>query len=170
MKMKYFLAIIIGTTLLFACSENSKNLDEMLVDTSRFIINDSILKNGDYVEILGATDKLSNEDKFEFYNLIVVRSERTGDTVNILTTKYFVVEPNNPRTQFISGSSLMGKLFDNASNLKVGESIHPDSIQTKKFDKVLFDTEFIQVDVYNYPSIIGNLGLTFDGDLEMLDQ
>lgn len=156
--MKIFTIVLLLSCSLCGCKSGPKNLDEFMIDISEFKIDDSILRDGDYVEILGSSGNLTKEHKIDFYNLVVVRSEKTGDTINVLVTNFYQSDLNDPRTRFISNSSLMGKLVENLEDTEKFDGKNVKDIKSKSYNKVFYDSEFIQVDVRKYPSITGNLG------------
>lgn len=161
MKKKHTMKKILSLLpflLLLACNSDTSRLDKYMVAISEFKIDPEILQDGDYVEILGSSGNLREDDKIDFYNLVVVRSERTGDTVNVLLTNYFMADLNNPRTRFLSNTSTIGKLIEKASSLKDIEGKQLENIKPKTFKKVFYDSEYIQVDVRDIPAITGNLG------------
>ena len=86
--------------------------------------------------------------------------------MNVLATNFFLADLNDPRTQFLSNSSLGGKLVENFEKLKEMDVRKIDNVHAKTYDKVLYDTEYIQVDVRNYPAITGNLGWTVTSSKE----
>lgn len=159
-KMKLFTIGLLALSSLSGCDSDSgsKNLDEFMVDISEFTINDSILKDGDYVEILGSSGNLTRDHEIDFYNLVVVRSEETGDTINILVTNYYQADLNNSRTRFMSNSSNVGKIIERADNSEDLNGKNVKDINSKSFKKVFYDSEYIQVEVREYPAISGNLG------------
>ena len=164
---RYIIVGIIFFALLSSCSSKSENLDNYLVDISEFNIQNDILKDGDYVEILGSTDKVTKDDQQNFYNLVVVKCEETGDTVNVLVTSFFQSDLNNPRTRFISNSSVVGKIFERSGDLEKLNGDDLRELEPKSFDKVFYDHDFIQVDVRQYPSIAGTLGdYTIEGQTD----
>ena len=157
-----YLLLIFG---LFACSdsETEKDLTPFMVDVNQFKIDTGALKDGEKVEILGSSGNLTENHKVDFYNLVVVRSLESGDTVNVLITSFFQAT-SNPETVFMSNTSIMGKAFENADEIKDGDDI--TKMPSKKFNKVFYDTEFIQLDVRKYRAIPGNLGnFTIEGEL-----
>lgn len=159
----FFFVVII---ILSACSTGPKDLSEFMVDASEFKINDTVLKDGEEVEILGSSGNLTKEHKIDFYNLVVVRSLETGDTVNVLVTSFFQADLNDPKTKFLSNSSIMGKIMENSDDLNKLDNVK--DIKAKKYSKVFYDAEYIQVDVRNYPAIAGSLGdFTIEGDLNL---
>ncbi len=154
--MKYLFCLLIPVIIL-SCTNNTSKFDHLLVDVSEFTIDNSVLEDGDSVQILGNSGNISRNDKITFYNLVVVKSLRTGDTINVLTGNYFMADMNDPITRFYSNTSPIGKIIDNASELSSKEKYHIDDFQPKTFKKVLYDTEYIQGDVKEYPAITGNL-------------
>lgn len=167
--IKLFTIGLLAFGILYSCNSGQKDLDKFMVDISEFNINDTILKDGDYVEILGSSGNLTREHEIDFYNLIVVRSEDTGDTVNVLVTNFYQSDLNNPRTRFISNSSISGKLLENVENFSELDGVNIKDIKSKKYKNIFYDSEYIQVDVRKYPSITGNLGdYTIEGDLSEL--
>jgi hypothetical protein len=162
-KNLFFNLLLVFGVFSCADSETEKDLTPFMVDVTQFKIDTSILKDGEKVEILGSSGNLTEKHKIDFYNLVVVRSLESGDTVNVLLTNFFQAT-SNPETVFMSNSSIMGKAFENSDELQEGVDIN--KIPSKKFSKVFYDTEFIEVDVRKYPAIPGNLGdFTIEGEL-----
>lgn len=161
-----FVGLLIFVT---ACSNATKDLDQFMVDISEFTIVDGVLKDGDSVEILGASGNITEDVKMSFYNLVVVRSLRTGDTVNVLTTSFSQQDLDDGITRFFSNASFVGKLLED-SQLRDEEgesSFDVQHLKAKTFKKVLYDTDYIQVNVKHYPSITGTLGdYQIIGDLD----
>lgn len=153
---KYLFSL--SLVVLFGCKSGPKNLNDLMVDITEFQIDNSILEDGDYVRILGCSGNLTREHEIDFYNLIVVVSERTGDTLNVLVTNYYQVDENDPNTRFISNSSLVGKLLEGISDNGSIDVDNVNDLKSKSFDKVLYDSEYIQIDVRNYTAVTGNLG------------
>lgn len=159
--MKVCITFIFLGFILFSCGD-SKNLDESLVDISNFKMDDAALEDGEDVRIIGASGNLTSDDKMEFYNLIVVESMKTGKTVNVLMPTYMLVDEYNREVQFYSFKTTMGRLLGstgaNGLDKNMEKKANIKDIQPPKFDKVLYDREFIQTNVYGNPTIIGTLG------------
>lgn len=168
--MKFLFSVLI-VLLCCQCDNSPRNLDEFMVDVSRFDVKDSLLDDFDYVEILGLSGNLTQEHKIDFYNLVVVRSMDTGDTINVLVTNFYKGELMGRTTRFVSNNSTIGKLFESTEEFKKNENFHLEDLEPKRYEKVFYDTEFIQVDVFDYPTIIGTLAnWQVDGDLKNLEK
>ncbi|MEO9257621.1 MAG: hypothetical protein ABI207_04515, partial [Crocinitomicaceae bacterium] len=64
----------------------------------------------------------------------------------------------------------VGKIFERSTNFDQIKNKKLKDIKPKTFKKVLYDTEYIQIDVRKYPSITGNLGDYYiSGDLDEYD-
>jgi hypothetical protein len=155
--------------LVVGCTSREEYLNQFMVDVSEFTIDNSLLEDGDYVQILGSSGNLTPDDPINFYNLIVVISERTGDTINLLVTNYYMADLNNRRTRFISNSSVIGKIAESATEIDKLEGINVKDLKAKTFKKVFYDSEYIQVDVRRFPAVTGTLGYEIDGDFSEMN-
>lgn len=155
--MKNIYLYITTILLLIGCNTKPKDLSNYLVKVSTFKINETILNQGDYVEILGCSGNLTNKHKLEFYNLFIVRSVKTGDTINVLATNFYLAKEQYQKTRFISPNSVMSKIVS-LDNYKDLDGVNLNELKTPKFDKVLYDREYIKTNVKKYPAIIGALG------------
>jgi hypothetical protein len=161
-----FLLVLV---LVVGCSSREEYLNKFMVDVSEFTIDNSLLKDGDYVQILGSSGNLTREDPINFYNLVVVVSEQTGDTINVLVTNYYMADLNNKRTRFISNSSVIGKLTERATEADKLDGINVKDLKAKAFEKVFYDSEYIQLDVRRFPAVTGTLGYEIEGDLSEMN-
>lgn len=144
---------------IFLLSCESNTIEENLVDVSLFEIDNTALKDGENVRIIGASGNITNEDEMDFYNLIVVKSLETGKVVNVLMINYIFVDEYNRDVNFISFDTPMGKLSAMAHKGDLKSGTNTKDIELPKFDKVLVDLEYLTEDVYNNPTIIGGLGI-----------
>lgn len=165
--MKRVFPILYTLSFLYACNPGPKNLDGFMVNVSEFRIDNKILKDGDYVEVIGSSGNLTKEHEIDFYNLVVVRSVETGDTINVLVTNFYQSDLNDPKTRFISNTSLIGKVVERGSEAESLKDRNINELKSKSYRKVFYDSEYIRADVRKYPAITGNLGdYTIEGDLE----
>lgn len=158
-KALYLVLAILSTTTFLSCS-SQYNPEDHLIELSKFELQSDILLDGDEVEIIGASGNLTQETHGSFYNLVVVKSVKSGDTINVLMSSWAMLSTSNPYTQFVSVESTAGKLLDSKfrDELVKQKNVKIDEIQVKSFDFVFLDEEFIQIDVTRFPCIIGNLG------------
>lgn len=141
-----------------------KNLNDFMVDIDKFQLNDTVLVDGETVEILGMSGNIPVGTDIDFYNLVVVRSLENGDTVNVLCSSDFIIIGGVRRMKFQGENSDFTKLLNNALNnedfreLESSGEIDTNTLINYSFDRVMWDTEYIQTDVMQYQSIIGSLG------------
>jgi hypothetical protein len=70
----------------------------------------------------------------------------------------------------MSNSSLIGIFSESVNEIDQFRGKKVDDLKGKSFKKVLYDDEYIEVDVRSYPTITGNLGeFTFEGNLDETD-
>jgi hypothetical protein len=152
---KYFLSSLVF--LLLACKPNTStvDLDPFMVDVSEFKMDTTVLQNSDKVQILGCSNKTTKDQKIDFYNLVVVKSLATGDTINILAVNYFPVNLDNPEIMFTKENALASLVF---RYIETGPDVKNLKLTPKKITKVLYDTEFIQYNSRHLPTITGYLG------------
>ncbi len=157
--MKYsFLFLTLISFWFSSCStKKSKDLTPFLVNVSEFSIDTSALIDGTEIEVLGASNKLNNSQKYSFYNLIVVRNIKTDQVVNILCANTNKLISSKKNRFFVSSSSLAGKIFDHEKKLTKKTKMNVLDLKNIKFDKVFYDTEFIIENVRDNPTVIGNL-------------
>lgn len=147
--MKFLSLTISIITLIFlsACNNGPRNLDEFMVDISEFNIDNNALKDMEEVEILGASGNITAEHEIDFYTLVVVRSMETGDTVNVLMTTFNPIDVQNRQVKFLSNNNILGKLLENTPDFDENGKANLKDLKAKTYKKVLYDTEYIDVDV-----------------------
>ncbi len=129
-------------------------------DTSKFKFDDSALLDTEAIRLIYSSRGPDyNNDSKSFIHIIAI-SEKTGDTVNILTTAYnhFNENPNIDETfNFIALDNIVSETFLN--NMKIvynnqsKESIKKQILE--KISKVARDPNFDDLADNNYPTVIG---------------
>jgi hypothetical protein len=79
--MKLFRILTVCMLLLVSCNHGNK-----FWDTAKFNIVDTALTDGEEIKLLYCSRAPDNNEDKEYYIHIVAVSQKTGDTVNILTT------------------------------------------------------------------------------------
>lgn len=160
MKVKHLFPTFICCSIFLltsGCGSKKKDLNKYLVDASEFHVEQDKLHSGDSLEILGASGTITNEDKIDAYILYVVRSLRTGETLNILSTDYIMIRDQSEIIRFISDTDDAGKIAAYATHGKELPEGKIDEIEPLRFDKVFYDTDWIHENVRKYPAVIGQL-------------
>lgn len=97
-----------------------------------------------------------------YYIHLIAVSQKTGDTVNILTTADNGIRINdgdkifNFFTKDHPGSKLMQMDPDSIKAIQHIDDVH--KLELKKIDKVARDPEFDDIADNNYPTTIGSIG------------
>lgn len=164
-KLGISLLLLTAVSTLSSCGHN---IEDFMVDIDKFQLNDTVLVDGETVEILGMSGNIPTGVEIDFYNLVVVRSLENGDTVNVLCTADFEIIGGVRRMKFHGENSEITKVLMNAlknedfRELVPGQEIDTNTFKNYSFGRVMWDTEYIQIDVMQYPSIIGSLGYDQD--------
>jgi len=131
--MKFFIVLTIAFAFLItACSSKYKYWD-----ISKFNIDNHVLQPLEEIKLLYSSRAPEYDNDRKYYIHIVVESQKTGDTINILTTA------NNVFVQQDGG-----KIFN----------FLPDENTTDHFQKVARDPEYDHIADNNFPTVIGGIG------------
>jgi hypothetical protein len=164
MKHTFFFGILY--LILTSCG-GPIDIEQYMVSPNGFKIDAYILQDGDEIEIIGKSDKITHEHKIDFYNLVVVRSVETGDTINVLATTFIQPGQNGSYMKFISTESKHGLILEAQSDKEDLNNKNLNDLKPKRFNKVFYDTEFLPADVRRFPTIIGIIGdYTIINDVE----
>lgn len=155
--MKPILSFTILFLILTSCG-GPIDLETSMVSLDGFKMDPYILKDGEEIEIIGKSDKITPEHKIDFYNLVVVRSLETGDTINVLATTFIHPGQNGAHVKYISTESTHGLILEAQSDKKDLNDGNINDLKAKRFNKVFYDKDFIQEDVRRFPTIIGIIG------------
>lgn len=164
MKLSFSIGIIF---LILASCGGPIDLEKHMVSPEGFKMDPYILQDGAEIEIIGMSDKITTEHKIDFYNLVVVRSVETGDTINVFATIYVHLNQHKKNMKFISTESPGGLILEAQSDKKDLNNINMTDLKPKRFNKVFYDKEFLSSDVKRFPTIIGIIGdYTIINDVE----
>ena len=141
MKVIFFLTFLI---LLFPnCNHGYE-----FWDISKFSIVDSALKDQEEIKLLYSSRGPDNNDDLKYYIQIVAVSQKTGDTVNILTTvnNGFSMDDKNKVFNYFDQNSIVSKTFQN------------NSTKLKEIKRVARDPTFDNIADNEFPTVIGTIG------------
>lgn len=166
-KFKFFLCFFL--LLLNSCSD-----DFEFTDISSFKFDRSALEDGEEIKVVYFSDGPDyNQDRTYYYHYIVV-SQKTGKTVNILSTDNIGVSPSNSDKiyNFLSDGSNYTKLSKlDKKALKDVKNIHElENLEPKKFKDVVRNLNYPDLNYQSYPTVIGIIGfIRNDIDPEDID-
>lgn len=155
--MRIYITAFIGLLLMCSCFSKYKYWD-----ISKFNIKPNALQDGEEITLIYSSQGPgNNEDLSHFIHLIVV-SQKTGDTVNVLTTTNngFAPDEGDKVFNFLSQDNQMASLvhsdLSHVKDIKDLENFEKPDLSTIK--KVARDPEFDYLADNNYPTIIGWVG------------
>lgn len=151
MPIKPFIILLLLGITFSACS---KKTGYQFWEISKFTINDSALRDGEPIKLLYASRGPDYNKNREYYYHVIVISQETGDTVNILTTimNGFKPESNKQVYNYISPNNQFYPFLDENNN-EAGNN-------NKTITKVARDPEFDYIADNNFPTVIGMIGST----------
>ncbi len=157
MKLKSIYTISLLTIILTSCESQYKYWD-----ISKFNINNNALENNEEIKLLYTSRGPDNNKNLEYYIHLIAISQKTGDTVNILTTadNGIKMSDKNKVFNFFNQDNLASKLIQmdlkNINDIKHVDDIH--KMENKEIHKVARDPNFDNIADNNFPTIIGSIG------------
>jgi len=155
--MKSFLTLL--TCLIIFSSCNSRH---DFWNISKFNIVDSALKDNEEIKLLYTSQGPDDNRNQEYYIHIVAVSQKTGDTVNILTSinNGFSMADKDKVFNYFDQNNIASKL----SALETEDLTNPAKLdeasnkEAKKIIKVARDTKFDKIADNKFPTVIGTIG------------
>lgn len=144
--------------ILAACSNNH---GYKFWDVSKFHFVDTVLKNNEEIKLLYSSRGPGNNEGLEYYIQLVVVSQKSGDTANILTTV---------DNGFMAGDKdKIFNYFDQNNIVTQNTYLRPEDVgelnkysnrdTTHKILKVARDPKYDEMADNNYPTVIGTIGV-----------
>ena len=171
MRNHFFLLAF--TLLVLSCNDkkNETITYYKFWDINKFHIVDSALKDEEQIKILYSSSQPENYKKFLYYIHLIVVSQKTGDTVNILTTTdnaltskdgnkvYAYFDQNNVITklQQININKLTESDSSELNNEIKNQNNNKEKV-TEKISKVARDPKYDSLADNKYPTVIGSIG------------
>jgi hypothetical protein len=131
-------------------------------DISKFKIDNNALEDGEAVKLYYSSRGPDSNGEREYYIQLIVISQKTGDTVNVLTAldNELTMADKDKVFNFIAQNNIVSKMIqmdpDDLADIKNIDDVN--KIEVKKINKVARDPEFDAIADNNYPTIIGTLG------------
>jgi hypothetical protein len=146
------LSVLFFSLLLFTqCGQEPYGMK----DISEYEIVKEGLEHGEQVEVIYSSG--SPDDNFEtnYYLQMIVVSQASFDTFNLLTTINSNVTEKDRMRYFVGADSPVNKLFENLDQFENGMKIQ--DLEEKKIDQVIVNNETKSEIENTYPTIIGTL-------------
>lgn len=154
MKLK-ILYIFVSLFLFSSCFSKYKYWD-----ITKFKMDENVLQDGDGIKLVYSSQAPDNNKNLEYYIHIIAVSQKSGDTINILTTinNGFQSDVKDKVFTFMSKDSEMGKVLQNISYDNDYNLSKVDKSKLKPITKVVRDPRFDYLADNNFPTIIGFIG------------
>lgn len=148
----YFLTL--GLILLSSCGNNYSYWD-----ISQFNIDNSALEDGEEIKLLYTSRGPDNNKDLEYYIHVIVMSQKSGDTVNLLTMvdngfraddkykTYNYLDQNNPVTKAMQ---IRPESLEDVDAIR--------NVKPKEIHKVARDPKFDFIADNSFPTVIGSIG------------
>lgn len=157
--MKIVFPFLLGIFLLAGCN----NSGYQFWNISKFRIVDSALKDGEEIKLLYTSQGPGDNKDLYYYIHIVVVSQKTGDTINILTPvdNGFSISDKDKVFNYMDRNSIVTQTmivdYDTAADPnKLREAAQA---RLKKISKVARDPKYDEMADNNYPTVIGTIGV-----------
>lgn len=144
---KLKLCILSIIILISICCGNGNRSKHKYWDISKFEINKSALIDNEKIKLLYSSRGTGTNKITDYYIHIIVVSQQSGDTVNVLTTALNGFKESDADKVF--------NFFD--ENNFISTISNPKSL---KFKKVYRDPQFDQIANNNYSTIVGSIGVS----------
>ena len=153
MKNKILISLIVLT--LFGCKSKYEYWD-----IDKFNLIEDALKDGEEIKLIYTSQSPDYNKDLEYYIHVIVVSQLSGDTVNILTTANNGFKKGDEKKvyNFLNSDNIATKIAQ--TDLKNLESTNFNETELKDIKKVLRDPEFDYIADNNFPTIIGVIGKT----------
>ena len=130
-------------------------------DICEFVIKSNALKDGEKIRLLAYFYGPSNSSN-DFYNHVVVRSEESGDTCNILIPwdHGFTQSDGDSIYYYFSPENLINKV--NLDGISVGtRDLRPEDTAAKfpEHNKVVRIQDFDNIAINSFPTVKGSIGI-----------
>lgn len=155
--MKILSVVAIYSLLLLSCNRGYK-----FWDISKFNIVDSALHDNEEIKLFYTSQGPGNNKDLEYYVHIIGISQKTGDTVNILTpvNNGFTIDDLDKVYNYFDQNNLMSQVvLANPENLVDANNVNEAKRNLqKKITKVARDPQYDAIADNHYPTVIGTIG------------
>lgn len=135
-------------------------------DISKFEIIPEALQDGEEIKLIYASRGPDSNKDMEYYYHLVVVSQKTGDTINVLTTANNGFNKTNGDTVFnyFDQNNLITQMSNTDVDLLINDEGELTIIAQKPIMKVARDPEFDEIADNDFPTVIGSIGKFTSGE------
>jgi hypothetical protein len=161
MKTPILFSLFVLLTALTRCSNNPYEFWEL----SQFKIDPTALADQEAIKIIYASGSPDYNEELEYYVHLIAISQKTGDTVNILTTANNGLTKNdqNKIYNFFNEDNIASKIMQmdakSLQNIDNIDDIKESTSKTTTITKVVRDPNFDHIAKNTYPTVIGVIGV-----------
>ena len=161
--MKSISLALLLLALVFSCNSPSSSGEGnyLFWDIEHFYMVEDALEDGEEVKLVYTSNGLGNNKDLTFYYHLIVVSQQSGDTVNVLTSANHGFKKGDEHEvfNFFGKDNMATKILQlNENQLEEGQTIDPESIEMKEITKVARDPEFDFAADNTFPTVIGAIG------------
>lgn len=134
-------------------------------DISKFKFDDNALQNNEEIKIIYASQSPDSNEDLKYYLHYVVVSQRTKDTVNILSTANFTLEKSDGDKvfHFFDKNNIGSKItmldINKLRNLSNDDLKNLDNNIPKEIKYVIRNPQYDFITDNSYPTVIGSFGI-----------
>jgi hypothetical protein len=147
----------LGTLMLTSCANKHD-----FWNISEFKIDNNALEDNEEIKIIYSSGSFDYNKDLEYYIHLIAVSQKTRDTVNILTlaNPLITIENKDEVFNFFNQDNALSKLIQiDIESIKDISNINEiNNKPTKKIEKVVRDPKFDHIAINQYPTIIGSIG------------
>lgn len=133
-------------------------------DISKFHMNKEALQDNEEIKLIYTSQGPDSNTDLQYYIHLIVVSQKTGDTVNILTTadNGLTINDKDKIFNYFNQDNDLFKISqiapENLTKIKHVDDL--SKIEVKKINKVARDPKFDDIADNNFPTVIGVIGTT----------
>lgn len=131
-------------------------------EVSKFKMDSTALQDGEPVKLYYSSRGPDSNGEREYYIHLIVISQKTGDTVNVLTAlnNELTMADKDSVFNFLTQDNIVSKMIqmdpDDLADIKNVDDVN--KIELTEINKVARDPEFDAIADNTYPTVIGTLG------------
>jgi len=161
MKKTQILLALVSFVILSACHEDAHHYE--FWNTSKFKLDSTVLHDNDEIKLIYTSGAPDDNKDLRYYIHVIAVSQKSGDTINILTPLDNGFNPGDGDKvyNFVSEDNIAYKLMQR----QVAQVQEPagqqdiSHLKAKRIDRVARDPRFDKIADNNYPTVIGTIGI-----------